>query len=315
MRKGVVIVPDDLNGVNWPEKMRELGLNTLGMHSGGGAAHDVLDVLKPVLNEDFRADLVKNQVDLEFELHAAHNLMPRKNFAEHPEYFIQPVRSSQRLAEGNWCCNADALAEVGKNAAALGKTLSPSTHRHFFWGEDTARGSWCHCRDCAGLSDSDQSLMAVNAMAEALRKEDPAAQVAYLAYCSLLTPPREVKPAEGVFLEFAPIERCFRHAIDDPACAQNRIQWQSLLKLLEIFPEEQVHVLEYWMDSSLFSSWQKPAKNPWVSREVIFADVAAYRKLGINSITSFAVYMDGAFFAAHGDGKLCEFAEALAAVE
>ena len=36
MKKGLVITPEDFNGVDWIAKMKELGLNTLGLHSGGG---------------------------------------------------------------------------------------------------------------------------------------------------------------------------------------------------------------------------------------------------------------------------------------
>lgn len=315
MYKGVVITPSDLIGVDWPEKMQKLGLNTLGVHSGGGATHEVLSVLEPTLKKDFRDTLAAGNIDLEFELHAAGNLMPRENFEKNPSHFVHPIRSNERQPVGNWCCSHGALDIVAANAQNLANQLQPTTHRHFYWGEDGAFGTWCHCDDCAHLTESEQNLLSVNAMATQLRKSDPDAKVAYLAYCGSLVAPVQVKPAPGVFLEFAPFERCFRHRIDDPNCTANRKHWNALLDLLKVFPAEDVHVLEYFLDSSLFSGWKKPAVNPPVSAEIMKSDMKAYRQLGIKSITTFAVYMDGEFFDRFGDQKLCEYAEALAAAE
>ena len=57
-------------------------------------------------------------------------------------------------------------------------------------------------------------------------------------------------------------------------------------------------VLEYWLDVSLASDWKKPAVNlPW-HPEVFASDLATYAGYGIRNVTSFAVYMDSAYFSA-----------------
>ncbi len=307
MRKGIVVTPSDFKDANWPEMMRRFSLNTLGLHSGGGARHDVIAALGSTMSETFISDLKSMQLDYEYELHVVDELLDRKLFSEHPDYFI--CREGARCEAGNWCVsNTDAMKHIGDNVAELAVRLAPSTHRYFFWGEDAA-ASWCHCDACAALTPADQGLLCANRQAEAVRRVDPQGQTAFLAYLSTFAVPSEVKPCKGVFLEYAPIQRCYFHAIDDPRCSINRQCWQTLLGLLEIFPVETAHVLEYWLDVSRFSSWSKPVRLPPVTREIMRCDLAAYHGLGIRSITTFAVYMDGAFFSQYGDRLLLDYAE------
>ncbi|MGN0871096.1 MAG: hypothetical protein ACI4UV_07900 [Victivallales bacterium] len=96
----------------------------------------------------------------------------------------------------------------------------------------------------------------MNAMAKALRKADPQAELAYLAYLNHYEMPEKAEPTEGVFLEFAPITRCPRHAINDPNCAVNRVYWNSLKRHLNLFTPEKTHILEYWLDVSFYSHYK-----------------------------------------------------------
>jgi hypothetical protein len=70
---------------------------------------------------------------------------------------------------------------------------------------------------------------------------------------------------------------------------------------LKLFGAETAQILEYWLDVSMFSKWTRPAvKLPW-NAEICRDDVAAYRKLGIRHITSFANYTDADYLRIHGD--------------
>lgn len=310
-RTGVVITPPDLVGVDWPEWCARLGLTTLGLHSGGGAAHDVLAALGETRHAAFAQRCAAAGVELEFELHCPHDLLPRELFAAHPRFFAQPPGAEARGPEGNWCISAPGCGELlGANARSLARRLRPSTRRHFFWPADET-GGWCHCADCAQLSAADQSLRSTNAIAAAVRQDDPAAEVGWLAYHSTLEVPRDTRPAPGVILEYAPFGRCYDHPINDADCAENRRYWQTLTDLLTWFEPSRAHVLEYWLDSSYFSGWQKPAQKPRVAEGVLAADVAAYRDLGLRSITTFAVYMDGEYFATHGAAEVEQYAAVL----
>ena len=312
LKKGVVLTPDDFIGVDWLAKFKEIGLNTLGLHSGGGPGHNVLEHLGDCASTEFHEKVKAAGIDYEYELHAPHDLLPRDVFNTHPEFFIQPMGpKKERVTTGNWCGGTKAaLDTIAANGAALGMKLNPSTHRHFFWGEDLNDG-WCHCDKCAPYSPSDQNLKTANAIAAKLEETDPEASVGCIAYHQTIDPPELIRPRKNVFLEFAPIHRCYEHAIDDPNCAINRQQWKTLLGLLEVFNADTAHILEYWLDSSKFSGWKKPAKKPECRVEIVQKDIEAYYRLGIRSFTTFAVYMDGVYFDTHGDQELRDYAAIL----
>ncbi len=311
MKKGLVITPNDFNGVDWIARMKELHLNTLGIHSGGGASHDVLAVLGPYAEAGFRSKVREAGLELEYEVHAADVLLERSLFETHPEYFPQEYIRGSRTPLGNWCVtNPGVRARLAENAAKLSQRLIPSTHRHYFWSCDFQSG-WCHCPGCSPYTISDQNLASVNAMIRAIRGTDPKAELAYLAYQNHYAVPKKVCPEEGVFLEFAPMTRCPRHAIDDPDCAINQVFWNSLKRHLELFDPARAHLLEYWVDASFYSRHKKPAVKPVLFREVLRRDIEAYRKLGIDNFTTFAVYMDGEYFRNNGDEELRMYAEVL----
>ena len=70
-------------------------------------------------------------------------------------------------------------------------------------------------------------------------------------------------------------------------------------------------MLEYWLDSSRFSKWKRPAvRIPW-SREVFAADLDAYGGRGIPHVTTFACYIDTEYVRAYGDPPLDEYGELL----
>jgi hypothetical protein len=120
-----------------------------------------------------------------------------------------------------------------------------------------------------------------------------------LAYVNTMAAPQKVKPAEGVFLEYAPI-----HRRSDAPLEQQRQLPEGLAALdahLKVFPAATAQVLEYWLDVSRFSQWQRPAvRLPW-RPEIVAADVRAYGKRGIRHITSFAAWVDGAYQKRFGD--------------
>ena len=184
LRKGVVLTPDDFIGVDWLAKFKEIGLNTLGLHSGGGPGHNVLEHLGNCASTEFHEKVKAAGIDYEYELHAPHDLLPRDVFNTHPEFFIQPMGpKKERVTTGNWCGGTKAaLDTIAANGATLGMKLNPSTHRHFFWGEDLNDG-WCHCDKCAQYSPSDQNLRTANAIAAKLEETDPEAVAETLSRC------------------------------------------------------------------------------------------------------------------------------------
>jgi len=308
-RRGIVLTPEDFRGVDWIKRSSELGLNTLGLHNGEGIGNNTISRLEMATTSDFQKSATKAGLDYEYELHTMATLLPRELFDAHPEYFVYDEQRKARIPNYNFCpTNGDALEIVTKNAVRCAEILRPTTHRYFFWSDDNM--PWCSCKTCKELSSSEQELLVANRICEALRKScDPLAQVAFLAYHRTLDTPQNIKPSPGVFLEFAPIARSLASPIADPNNEANRQHWETLLKLLELFPVEQTHVLEYWLDSSLVSQWKKPAKELIYNAKVVESDLRAYRDLGIQSVTTFAVYLDGTYFSRYGDEHLLHYCD------
>jgi hypothetical protein len=139
----------------------------------------------------------------------------------------------------------------------------------------------------------------------------PEARLACLGYANCLAAPKAVAPSPGLFLEYAPVLRCYRHAFSDPSCALNREHAAGLLSLLATFGAEGAQVLEYWLDASMFSGWRRPARRVPFQPGVLAADLAFYAGLGFRSATSFGVFLDAEYFATHGAPPITEYGRAL----
>ena len=59
--------------------------------------------------------------------------------------------------------------------------------------------------------------------------------------------------------------------------------------------------LEYWLDDSLFSMWQRPQKPVHWDKAVFDADLALYASLGIRNITSYGAWIDDYYVKTYGD--------------
>jgi hypothetical protein len=133
-------------------------------------------------------------------------LAPQNLFEAHPDYYWED-ENGQRSTTHNFCPSTAPMLElVVQNAAALAKQLYRSSHNYYFGLDDTKRGN-CHCAKCRGLSPSDQQLLVMNHILAGLRQYDPDAKIAYLAYFHCIQPPQAIKPATGIFLEYAPFEK------------------------------------------------------------------------------------------------------------
>ena len=266
----------------WPQFAAEAGLTTLGTHIHG---FDVTDLLKKKQGKAFLAACDRQGITVEHEVHAYWELLPRKLFETHPEYF--PVWNADGVTRyrGNNLCpsSPEAIEIVCSNALNLAKSWAhgkKTCHRYYFWPDDLTGP--CKCLKCRGFNAGDQALIVENALVARLRTWDPEASVSHLAYGQWCAVPTKVKPAEGVFLEYAPINRLRSGPIDQKTLA-------DLKALLEVFPVETAQVLEYWLDHGLFSGWTAPVNRlPW-NPERLRADVDTYARLGIRHFASFGL--------------------------
>lgn len=300
--RGVVLSTDDLETLDWPLLAHQAKLTTIGTHI---SPEQVAAFIQSERGQKFLTDCRKYNIQVEHELHAMHDLLPRSLFSKNPEMFRMNAEGV-RVNDYNCCPHSEqALNIISENAVRYARILTPTTMRFFYWIDDAV--PMCYCDRCKGFSDSDQALLIENAMVRALRKEYSGATLAHLAYVNTLKPPVQVKPEPGIFLEFAPIYRQWDKPITDRAAGISAPKQGTggffshgetmdlLYANLQVFPAETAQVLEYWLDVSLQSKWKKPARKIDWYPEVCRTDVKAYMKAGINHITSFAVYIDDTY--------------------
>ena len=311
--RGVVLDVNDLESVDWPKLALENGINTIGTHI---TPSQVMKFVESEKGKKFYADCKKHGIFIEHQLHAMSDLLPRELFDSDPSLFRMD-ESGRRVREHNFCIHSEkALGIVAKNAAHYAERLPATNHRYYFWLDDDKPS--CRCPECSKYSVSELALIVENRMIREIRKIDPLAQLAHLAYLDTLQAPRKIKPAGGIFLEFAPIRRSWEKPLSDPGARgpRNVTHADTLRHLqenLSVFPAETAVVLEYWLDISLFSKWKKPAaKLPW-RNDVFESDLITYAGFGIKNVTTFAVYADAKYFEAHPEFRqyLAEYGRGL----
>ena len=287
--RGVVLSVQDLETVDWPKLAYENDINTIGTHITPG---QVVKFIQSDKGEKFLADCKKYGIHVEHQLHAIGDLLPRELFTEDSTMF-RMNESGRRVNDYNLCVHSQkALDKVAEKALYYAKLLTPTNHRYYYWIDDGK--PMCHCIECSKYSDSEQALIVENRMIKELRNFDTKAKLSHLAYYNTMSTPHRVKPEKGIFLQFAPFTRTWDKSLDEAHV-------QKLKENLTVFPIETAEVLEYWLDVSLFSKWEKPAvKLPW-NHEVFKSDIDTYASLGIRNITSFAVYVDDKYIDTYKD--------------
>lgn len=311
-KKGIIIAPEDMNGVDYLQKAATLGLNTLAFHTGG-PNHNLLDALKDVRTEEFREKCRQAGLNCEYEEHAAGQFLPAELFESHPEYFACNREGIRQCGKNTgWCLSSAGMKEyITESAENLARELQTASHNYYFWGEDDDN-ALCRCPACSRYSIADLNILNANAIAEGIRRVDPLANVSLLAYSSgTFELPEKVEPHEALFLEFAPYRRHYDCAFDDPADEVNTKFRKDLLKLLQYYPAERTHVLEYWLDVSYFSHYTTPLKKVGATAELMKRDLEFYYSCGIRNFSTFAAMMNKEYFDEFGEEELNVYAELL----
>ena len=303
--KKLLIHPEELSR-EWVDRLVAQGVEILGLHPVGGnnAAESAARLMRQVEDPAFR-ELIDYACDrgleIEYELHAASYLLPRSLFESYPEYFR--LENGERNSLCNFCVsNSEALEILTDNAVEMAKKLYRSRPYYYFWLDDT-RAKYCSCPKCSQLSMSDQQMLVVNAMAAKLRKAIPGAMLCFLAYHGTETPPTQYTPDEGVFLEYAPMNRDF----SAPASSVPQEAKDNIAKLMAVFGKEDATLLEYWYDNSMYSKWTKPPKAFVPRNDLIPGDLRWYESLGFSHIASFACYLGEDYVNLHGEPDISAF--------
>ena len=161
--------------------------------------------------------------------HSFHALVPYGTYGEnHPEYYalVEGKRDTNTHGGGpQLCVTNPEVIEVAAASAIQQLTDRREATNISVSQADTA--AYCRCESCEALNAVEDSPMGsqltfVNAVAERIEKAHPQVKVGTLAYWYTRKPPKTVTPRHNVQIQLCSIECCTLHAIDDPACEQNR---------------------------------------------------------------------------------------------
>lgn len=306
MIKRLLIHPEELSE-KWIDRMADAGIDVLGLHPvGGEESHKHIAAMLTLLETDKYRQLldyaVSRGLKIEYEMHAASFLVPRELFDDKPEYFRMD-ETGERTKHLNFCFSHPEAMEIAlSNAEKLAEKLYASESNYYFWLDDDAKGSGCQCEKCRAYSFSDQQLLFENALVKRLKKRNPDAAVSHLAYYQAMHPPKAIQPEEGIFLEYAPIERDMKKSLSAQGADTEHIH-----ALLNFFGRKNARVLEYWFDNSFFSGWKKPPKPFSADHALIKEDIAFYADLGFQNLASFACYLGEDYEALHGNVDISAF--------
>jgi hypothetical protein len=212
--------------------------------------------------------------------HGLSALLPRRLFRQVPGAFR--YHGGRRTPDRNFCPSSpEGLAVIRRNAQAHFRA-HPEVDVFHLWPDDIPGGGWCACESCRRYTPSEQALLAINAVAEALEEVDPHAQVAFLAYMDTEKVPLQVQPRHNVCLSWAPRRRCYAHGTDDPACSVNVPHYAATFRAqtehFRAAGSQPPRVFEYYLDALLFKSLLPPLPAV-MQRDLIF-----YRDAGAHTV-------------------------------
>lgn len=298
----MIIHPHELTP-RWIDLAKKLKLDRVSLHPVGGmSAHETLQNMLATLQDPaFRAKIDRlwdNGIEVGYEFHALSYLLPRELFETHPEYFRMNDQG-ERVTKGNFCfSNKEAREIICDNAVKLAKELYRSCDEYYFWLDDATK-LVCHCPECQKHNFAYHQLTLMNEIAARLRQENPNAKVCYLAYYEgVAIPNGDIKPAEGVFLEYAPFERYTK-----PETFAFEGEYLQLVKdIIAFFGRKDAKILEYWYDNSIYYRRAGKKLVPFTPDNAqIKADLQFYADLGFEQFSCFSCSLCDDYVALFGE--------------
>jgi len=173
------------------------------------------------------------------------------------------------------------------------------------WLSD-ATNNKCECADCRKLSISDWYAKIINALSDQLHQHVPGMRFVFLCYNELLWPPEELAIDEqagatgedgNAILMFAPIARCYGHALADPACDDGEEWPRPPLNEYAVSRQNSFYVrrLAAWRQAFAGDSFDFDYHLMWANWHqltdthlawLLHADLQDLRALGLNGLIS-----------------------------
>lgn len=290
MKSSIIILKEDFCE-EWLPVLKNAGVKTLGLHFvvTENTLEDFLRWVKTArpLIEKFESE----GIEIEYEVHAVGQLLTKTHFDAHPEYYRMD-ETGNRNPDYNLCpSNKEALELLSNAAFEMAKFLKQKGHRYHIWMDD--KELFCACEDCKKLTLADQNLLCMQAVLSGLKRYDKDAKLCYLAYGAIFDPPTLPIPKD-IFLEFAPMNRDLSMPITKEADKKVRA---DLDRLLQVFDPADAEVLEYFLDESLFSGYNRNNVKAIDFRpEITRQDLEYYKSKGVGWVKTFGAYIDKSYF-------------------
>ena len=215
--------------------------------------------------------------------HGMRDCLPRKLFETEPELFrmfMPEDFGGRRMKDSNFCIsNPKTQRIVEENFTKMvAPYAAAGYHALHAWADDLPGNGWCMCSSCRSMEGTDQSQLAMNVEARAIRKAGFDMRVPAIGYHDTLFPSELVDPDPLCFFLYAPRERCYGHAIDDPSCARNAYHLKALKAWQRRYAKnDDAHTFEYYSDRMLFRG-----HTPYLP-DVLVGDAEAYAQHGIEA--------------------------------
>lgn len=308
---GLIILNNEIHD-KWHSWIEDTSVNLVGIHPRGGghavsSLNETLHFIETEEGKSFLNKLKEKGYDVEYEYHALSWMLKRESQSIN-ETWQRTDENGKKANDYNMCVSCgEALEVVEERAYELASNLVPTNGKYYMW-QDDCENKKCFCDKCSGLSSSDQALIIANTMLKGIKKFNPDAKLCYLAYKDTLEVPKKVEPEDGIFLEFAPMDRDYSAPINAPDNEVNKMHIEKMDKLLEFFGTKDSTALEYWIDNSFYSDFKKPAKKFIFNEEIAKADIEFYNSRGFEKITTFAGYFDMDYVKMYGEPPVRQYA-------
>jgi len=215
--------------------------------------------------------------------HDYDELITPDDLKAHPEYarMVQPEDFwGGRTPDFNLCVASPDAVKVVKETfrTKIKEKAAERIYAWHCWPEDLPAFGWCMCPTCRSFTPNDQAMIAMRYLSEVVREERLPVRVPMLAYHDTMFPGKKIDAPPETFLLFAPRERCYGHALNDPACAINERYHQALKEWMAKYEGiDDAHTFEYYLDRVLFRGLF-----PFLP-QLILDDTDVYEAAGIES--------------------------------
>jgi hypothetical protein len=261
---------------DWIDFAAKARFNVIVFHYTWPARDWYIDLRKQLLPE-----IKKRGLAVDAGGHFLSTFLPRALFKEHPDWFPMGTDGKRSNVFNLNPFAAGALEYL--NTGAVKHMLESPEVRVFYMLADDGPGTWGQEPGKEKYTASDQALLVYNDLLRRLRQELPNASLAYLSYIDTTPPPQLVKPDPGIVYLYAPIQRCYAHALNDPACPFNQKYRENFEQNLQIFSPADTVVVEYYTDEIHMENMTPPLP------DVIREDAQYYHHLGVGALSSLAI--------------------------